>query len=183
MKFRGHLDYRTPASFLAHRIVQLSLMNFPAAFKLHPDAKSENKGGRLNGFYFGCSETKCVRPRCACPPGTARWALPTSKRAVEGDPAAASSQDDDESEAKNESPSSTAGEEDLGMDESMCVGRVEGLGMTLDESMGVGGEEDLGTTLDEWMGVGEEDLGMAVDASMGAEGGEARAPVVDGDTA
>jgi len=183
VKFRGHLAYMTAASFMAHRIVQLSLMNLTAAFKLQPGAKCENEGVRLNDFYFGCSETKCVRPGCACPPGTTRWALPTNKRVVDDDPAAASSQDDGESEAESESPPSTAGEEDLGMDESMGVGRVKDLGMSLDESLGVGGEEDLGMMLDESMGVGEEDSGMAVDESMAAEGGEARAPVVDGDTA
>jgi len=186
VKFRGHLAYMTPASFMAHRIVQLSLMNLTAAFKLQPGAKAENEGARLNDFYFGCSETKCLRPGCVCPPGTTRWALPTSKRAVDDDPAAATSQDDGDSSEESEPPPSTAGEEDLGMtvDESMGVRGAEDLGMTLDGSMRVGGEEDLGVTLDESMGVGEEEaLGMAVDESMGTEGTEPRAPVMDGDTA
>ena len=68
VKFRGHLAYMTPTSFMAHRIFQLSMMNLTASFKIHhPDAKAENEGTRLNSYYFNYRNAKCLRPACACP--------------------------------------------------------------------------------------------------------------------
>jgi len=40
VKFRGQIAYMSPASFMEHRISQLSYMNLTAAFKLHPQAKA-----------------------------------------------------------------------------------------------------------------------------------------------
>lgn len=67
VKFRGHLAYMSPASFMAHRIVQLSLMNLAVAYKLqHPQAKAENESVRFNAFYFSYRDTKCLRRGCSC---------------------------------------------------------------------------------------------------------------------
>jgi len=66
VKFRGHLAYMSPASFMVHRIAQLAFMNLTAAYKLHPDAKAENEDVRLNEFYFKYRNTKCQRTSCAC---------------------------------------------------------------------------------------------------------------------
>lgn len=61
-KFRGHLTYMSPASLMAHRIAQLSLMNLTAAFKLtDAAAKAENDGVRLNSYYYNVRVVKCVR--------------------------------------------------------------------------------------------------------------------------
>lgn len=67
VKFRGHLTYMSPASFVAHRIAQLALMNLTAAFKLtDAAAKAENDGVRLNSFYCNVRGVRCVRSECAC---------------------------------------------------------------------------------------------------------------------
>lgn len=68
VKFRGHLTYMSPASFMAHRIAQLSLMNLTAAFKLTgAAAKAENDGVRLNEYYYNVRGVKCVQMGCTCP--------------------------------------------------------------------------------------------------------------------
>jgi len=68
VKFRSHLAYMSPASFMAHRIAQLSFMNLTAAYKIkHPDAKAENDGVRLNAFYYGYRNVTCKRRNCTCP--------------------------------------------------------------------------------------------------------------------
>lgn len=67
VKFRGHLTYMSPASFMAHRIAQLSLMNLTAAFKLTgKTAKAENDGVRLNSYYYNVRGVTCVRSECTC---------------------------------------------------------------------------------------------------------------------
>jgi len=67
VKFRGHLAYMSPASFMAHRIVQLAFMNLAVAYKLqHPHAKAENESARFNSFYFSYRDTRCLRPSCPC---------------------------------------------------------------------------------------------------------------------
>lgn len=67
VKFRGHLTYMSPASFMAHRIAQLSLMNLTAAFKLTGEtAKAENDGVRLNAYYYNVRGVTCVRSECTC---------------------------------------------------------------------------------------------------------------------
>lgn len=77
VKFRGHLTYMSPASFMAHRIAQLSLMNLTAAFKLtDAAAKAENDGVRLNEFYFGVRGAICVRSACTCPTSVGHPAEP-----------------------------------------------------------------------------------------------------------
>ena len=67
VKFRGHLAYMSPASFMAHRIAQLSLMNLTASYKLSPTAKAENEGVRLNSYYYNVRGAKCLRSMCTCP--------------------------------------------------------------------------------------------------------------------
>lgn len=65
--FRGRLTYVSPASFMAHRIALLSLMNLTAAFKLRgATAKAENDGVRLNVYYYNERGVKCVRLECTC---------------------------------------------------------------------------------------------------------------------
>jgi len=66
VKFRGHLSYMSPASFMAHRIIQLSMMNLTASFKQHPMSKKENEGTRLNSYYYNVRHAKCLRPSCLC---------------------------------------------------------------------------------------------------------------------
>jgi len=66
VKFRGHLAYMSPASFMAHRIAQLSLMNLTASYKLSATAKAENEGVRLNSYYYNVRGAKCVRSMCTC---------------------------------------------------------------------------------------------------------------------
>ena len=66
-KFRSHLAYMSPASFMAHRIAQLSLINLTAAYKIQdPDAKPENDGVRLDAFYFSHRNVTCIRKNCSC---------------------------------------------------------------------------------------------------------------------
>jgi len=72
VKFRGHLAYMTPASFMAHRIAQLSFMNLTASYKLHREAKSENEGVRLNSYYFNERGARCLRSTCVCPTSAMR---------------------------------------------------------------------------------------------------------------
>lgn len=77
VKFRGHLTYMSPASFMAHRIAQLALMNLTAAFKLtDPAAKAENDGVRLNSYYYNVRGVKCVRSECNCPASVQHDAQP-----------------------------------------------------------------------------------------------------------
>lgn len=69
VKFRSHLAYMSPESFMAHRIVQLSLMNLVASYKLlHPHAKEENQDASMADFYHSFVAKECCRSRyCACP--------------------------------------------------------------------------------------------------------------------
>lgn len=77
VKFRGHLTYMSPASFMAHRIAQLSLMNLTAAFKLtDATAKAENDGVRPNAYYYNVRGVKCVCSGCACPVSAPRPVSP-----------------------------------------------------------------------------------------------------------
>jgi len=51
VKFRGHLAYMSPTSYMAHCIFQQSMMKLTASFKIHhPDAKAQNEGIRLNSY-------------------------------------------------------------------------------------------------------------------------------------
>eukprot|EP00168_Porphyra_purpurea_P018519 TRINITY_DN6945_c0_g1_i1.p1 TRINITY_DN6945_c0_g1~~TRINITY_DN6945_c0_g1_i1.p1 ORF type:complete len:249 (+),score=39.47 TRINITY_DN6945_c0_g1_i1:1920-2666(+) len=88
VKLRWHLAYMSPASIMAHRIVQLSYMNMAAAFKLHPQAKAENTGVRLNEFYFQFRGVKCVRRACCCPAGTQDWLIKSAPSDCDKDPGA-----------------------------------------------------------------------------------------------
>jgi len=68
VKFRGHLTYMTPTSFLAHGIAQLSFMNLISSFKASEEAKeAENDGVRLNAYYHEGRGAKCLRSECTCP--------------------------------------------------------------------------------------------------------------------
>lgn len=68
VKFRSHLAYMSPESFMAHRVVQLSLMNLVAAYKLvHPDAKEENQDASMSHFYHSFVSNTCMRDEnCGC---------------------------------------------------------------------------------------------------------------------
>jgi len=67
VKFRSHLAYMSPASFMVHRIAQLSLINLTAPYKIQdPDAKAENDCVRLNAFYFSHRNGTCMRKNCSC---------------------------------------------------------------------------------------------------------------------
>lgn len=77
VKFRGHLTYMSPASFMAHRIAQLSLMSLTAAFKLtDATAKAENDGVRLNAYNYNVRGDKCVCTGCTCPASAPRPVSP-----------------------------------------------------------------------------------------------------------
>lgn len=93
VKFRGHLTYMSPASFMAHRIAQLSLMNLTAAFKLSDAAaKAENDGVRLSAFYYKMRGVKCVRPECTCMASVKRSAE-TDRSTIEDERLAGASAD------------------------------------------------------------------------------------------
>lgn len=68
IKFRSHLAYMSPESFMAHRIVQLSLMNLVASYKLeHPDAKEENEDANMAEYYHSHVVKSCSRDAaCTC---------------------------------------------------------------------------------------------------------------------
>lgn len=52
VKFRSHLAYMSPESFMAHGIVQLSMINLTAAYKLeHPEAKEENEDVNIAKYF------------------------------------------------------------------------------------------------------------------------------------
>jgi len=73
VKFRGHLTYMSPTSFMAHRIAQLSFMNLTASFKASDEAKkAENDGVRLNAYYYEVRGAKCLRSECTCPASVPR---------------------------------------------------------------------------------------------------------------
>eukprot|EP00170_Pyropia_yezoensis_P004271 contig_17495_g4282 len=93
VKFRGHLTYMSPASFMAHRIAQLSLMNLTAAFKLSDAAaKAENDEVRLSAFYYKMRGVKCVRPECTCMASVKRSAE-TDRSTIEDERLAGTSAD------------------------------------------------------------------------------------------
>lgn len=57
----------SPASFVAHRIAQLSLMKLTVAFKFtDAAAKPENDGVRLNEYQFNVRGVECFRTECTC---------------------------------------------------------------------------------------------------------------------
>jgi len=144
VKFRGHLAYMSPASFMAHRIVQLSYMNLTAAFKLHPKAKAENTGVRLNEFYFSFRAVKCVRPGCICPAGTSSWLLTRDPLGADEKDFTAQDSSSDESDAGEqpdtggdhvgERDTGAVGEGDGGIDD-----RVAGVGIGGGDGRGGGG--------------------------------------------
>ena len=117
VKFRGHLAYMSPASFMAHRIVQLSYMNLTAAFKLHRTAKTENTGVRLNKIYFSFHGIKCVRPGCTCPAGTSSWKIKSYHPISNEIDATAQDSTSDESDAGDQPDSggNHVGERDTGV--------------------------------------------------------------------
>ena len=163
VKFRGHLAYMSPASFMAHRIVQLSYMNLTAAFKLQPNAKAENDKARLNDFYFGCIETKCARPGCLCPVGTTPWSLTTKEQARQDHDAASGNLKDGMMAVDGGEVPSNGGDkgEGVAVDGSVDLGGEEDLSMAVDRSMGERGEEDRSETVDGSMDIGgDEDSGM-----------------------
>lgn len=148
VKFRGHLTYMSPASFMAHRIAQLSLMNLTAAFKLtDAAAKAENDGVRLNSYYFKVRGVKCVRRECTCLasvnsraepdrlPGGGAVELGTSVDGCEG--AMDASVDSGESGA---GAAVQGGEGEFGAD---ADGGESEMGARLD-----GGESEMGASLD-----------------------------------
>lgn len=69
VKFRTHLAYMSPESFMAHRVVQLAMMNLSSAYKLaHPSAKKENEDADLTSFFHSHLATSCSRSaHCRCP--------------------------------------------------------------------------------------------------------------------
>jgi len=68
IKFRSHLAYMTPSTFMSHRIVQLALMNLTASYKLaHPEAKGEYHDADLTTLLHTKVATRCERgPSCPC---------------------------------------------------------------------------------------------------------------------
>lgn len=68
VKFRTHLAYMSPESFMAHRVVQLSLMNLVASYKnKHPGAKEENQDADIRAFYHNAVSTGCrMGDNCPC---------------------------------------------------------------------------------------------------------------------
>lgn len=68
-KFRSHLAYMSPESFMAHRIVQLSLMNLNAAYKHeHPLAKEVNEDACISDYFHTYVSRECSRSAyCPCP--------------------------------------------------------------------------------------------------------------------
>jgi len=153
----------TPTSFMAHRIVQLALMNLTAAFKLQPNAKAENDKARLNDFYFGCIETKCARPGCLCPVGTTPWSLTTKEQAGQDHDAASGNLKDGMMAVDGGEVPSNGGDkgEGVAVDGSVDLGGEEDLSMAVDRSMGERGEEDRSETVDGSMDIGgDEDSGM-----------------------
>jgi len=124
VKFRGHLAYMSPASFMAHRIVQLSYMNLTAAFKLHPSSKADNTGVRLNKFYFSFHAIKCVRPGCTCPAGTSSWLLTRDPPGATENVSTAQDSTSDESDA-GEQPAT--GGDHVGDRDTGAVGEGDGV--------------------------------------------------------
>lgn len=68
VKFRSHLAYMSPESFMAHRLVQLSMMNLAASFKVqHPESKEENEDVDLAPYYHAYISKSCSRSHdCPC---------------------------------------------------------------------------------------------------------------------
>lgn len=69
VKFRTHLAYMAPETFMAHRVVQLALMNLASAYKIaHPSAKKENEDADLATFFHSHLAAGCRRSEhCSCP--------------------------------------------------------------------------------------------------------------------
>lgn len=62
VKFRSHLAYMSPESFMAHRVVQLSLINLTASFKMeHPGAKGENEDANIAAYFHSYVAKTCLR--------------------------------------------------------------------------------------------------------------------------
>jgi len=77
VKFRTHLAYMDPETFMAHRIVQLALMNLEFAYKIaYPIAKKENEDADMGAFIHSDLATGCRRSgHCSCPAAKKRWML------------------------------------------------------------------------------------------------------------
>jgi len=76
VKFRTHLAYMSPESFMSHRVVQLALMNLSAAYKLaHPGAKKENDDADITTFFHSSLNKSCARSVHCCCPATRQLAL------------------------------------------------------------------------------------------------------------
>lgn len=68
VKFRSHLAYISPESFMAHRVVQLSLIIFTASVKIeHPGAKGENEAANIAAYFHSYVAKTCLRDTyCPC---------------------------------------------------------------------------------------------------------------------
>lgn len=77
VKFRTHLAYMAPETFMAHRVVQLALMNLASAYKIaHPSAKKENEDADMGAFFHSDLAAGCRRSgHCSCPAAKKRSML------------------------------------------------------------------------------------------------------------
>ena len=166
VKFRGHLAYMSPASFMAHRIVQLSYMNLTAAFKLQPDAKAENTGVRLNKFYFSFRAVKCLRPGCTCPAGTSSWLLTRNPPGADENASTAQDSSSDESNAGGQP---ATGGDHVGERDSGAFGERAGGIDDVVVGGGGGGDDGRGGDGGDGRGDGEVAGGMAAGGHVGSD--------------
>jgi len=68
VKFRTHLAYMAPETFMSHRVVQLALMNLSSVYKLsHQNAKKENEDADMGAFFHSDLAGGCCRClHCSC---------------------------------------------------------------------------------------------------------------------